>query len=105
MISLDEPEEGTLVSNGQLSILRSLSKAFNRKDGAGFAAAVQRFNVRLEDLKNRGELRPELDEDKWIGLVNGIDEQVYQRKVGPATASLSDYLPFSDNVYGELLPR
>jgi hypothetical protein len=38
-------------------------------------------------------------------LVAVVGEQVYQRVVGPNTNGLKDYVPFSDNVYGELLPK
>lgn len=63
-----------------------------------------------------GTLRPEiavylstpeewsLNVQLWQGLAELVGAQCYQRVVGPQVASVHDYEPFSDNVYGELEP-
>lgn len=95
-------------------IVRALHKAYNRKDGPGFVRAVERFNAELAAIRDSGEMEAYIRSgeaarrikiEDWDQMAVAIGEQVYQRVVGPETDSLKLYEPFSDNVYGELLPR
>lgn len=87
--------------------MRTLEKAKSKKDGPAFVAAVERFNVGLRTLKEEGLVRENIarmkgvQERVWTKVVG----QVYERTVGPEVNKLREYEAFSDNVYGELLPR
>ncbi|KAL7414393.1 histone methylation protein DOT1-domain-containing protein [Mrakia frigida] len=72
-----------------------------------FLEAVTRYNALIYRALESGEIQHTVKNMKGLkaeiwGL---IGEQVYQRVVGPKTESLSNYRPFSDNVYGELTPK
>lgn len=91
-------------------ILRALHKAYNRKDYAAFRIAIGRFNQEFALLRDQGEIRTHLSQghvegERWKDMVMALGESCYQRTVGPATSTLSEYEPFSDYVYGELLPQ
>lgn len=91
------------------SILRSFTKARNRRDGPLFLRAIERFNDALKSLKDAGKIRDNVRELCKQGVPEGIwrsiQEQCYARAVGPRVEELSKYEAFSDNVYGELLPK
>ncbi|UZJ54678.1 hypothetical protein CBS101457_003998 [Exobasidium rhododendri] len=91
------------------SILRSLTKARNRRDGLLFIRTVHRFNTTLLNLKNAGKIEENVRKMGETGVNEGIwrclQEQCYARTVAPRVEELSKYEAFSDNVYGELLPR
>ncbi|GAC95391.1 histone-lysine N-methyltransferase [Pseudozyma hubeiensis SY62] len=92
------------------SILRSFTKARNRRDGPLFMRTLARFNSALVALRDTGALAANIAE---LGISTGVPEgiwrliqdQVYARVVGPRVEELGRYQAFSDNVYGELLPR
>ncbi|CDW98506.1 hypothetical protein, partial [Sporisorium scitamineum] len=92
------------------SILRSFTKARNRRDGPLFMRTLARFNTALVDLRDSGALAANIAS---LGSATGVPEgiwrliqdQVYARVVGPRVEELGRYQAFSDNVYGELLPR
>lgn len=92
------------------SILRSFTKARNRRDGPLFMRTLARFNTALVSLRDSGALSANI---AALGTSTGVPEgiwrliqdQVYARVVGPRVEELSRYEAFSDNVYGELLPR
>ncbi|CBQ69954.1 related to protein-lysine N-methyltransferase [Sporisorium reilianum SRZ2] len=92
------------------SILRSFTKARNRRDGPLFMRTLARFNSALVALRDTGALAANVAS---LGSATGVPEgiwrliqdQVYARVVGPRVEELGRYQAFSDNVYGELLPR
>ncbi|KAJ9475526.1 Histone-lysine N-methyltransferase, H3 lysine-79 specific [Pseudozyma hubeiensis] len=92
------------------SILRSFTKARNRRDGPLFMRTLSRFNSALVALRDTGSLATNIAQ---LGTSTGVPEgiwrliqdQVYARVVGPRVEELGRYQAFSDNVYGELLPR
>ncbi|KAJ1019276.1 hypothetical protein NDA13_006195 [Ustilago tritici] len=92
------------------SILRSFTKARNRRDGPLFLHTIARFNSALLALRESGALSHNISS---LGISTGVPEgiwrliqdQVYARVVGPRVEELGRYQAFSDNVYGELLPR
>ncbi|TKY88196.1 hypothetical protein EX895_002906 [Sporisorium graminicola] len=92
------------------SILRSFTKARNRRDGPLFMRTLARFNAALVALRDAGALAANIAS---LGSATGVPEgiwrliqdQVYARVVGPRVEELGRYQAFSDNVYGELLPR
>lgn len=92
------------------SILRSFTKARNRRDGPLFMRTLARFNSALAALRDTGALAANIaDLGSCTGVPEGIwrliQDQVYARVVGPRVEELGRYQAFSDNVYGELLPR
>lgn len=103
----DSPLASTSFSSTLPPLMRSLEKARAKKDGPAFLAAVERYNNRLRSLKSEGKIKENiagmkgLSEKIWTKIVG----QVYERIVGPSVESLSHYDAFSNNVYGELLPR
>ncbi|WFD25641.1 [histone H3]-lysine(4) N-trimethyltransferase [Malassezia nana] len=91
------------------SILRSFTKARNRRNGPLFVQTVERFNAAFRALKETGVITSHLEqvgqkrgvpEDVW----RTIQEQVYARAAAPHVDSLKHYEAFSDSVYGEMLP-
>ena len=91
------------------SILRSFTKARNRRDGQLFLRTADRFNAALRSLRETGKIEENVRNLGKIGVPEGIwrcmQEQCYARTVAPRVEQLSKYEAFSDNVYGELLPR
>lgn len=92
------------------SILRSFTKARNRRSGTLFLETVSRFNTEISALRAAGTLRANVraliaekgvPDDVWMR----IQDQAYARTVAPRVDELSGYRSFSDNVYGELTPR
>lgn len=91
------------------SILRSFTKARNRRHGGLFVRTVQRFNALLNALKDEGVVEAHL---RTLGATHGVPEsvwravqdQVYARAAAPHVEKLKQYEAFSDNVYGEMLP-
>ncbi len=71
---------------------------------------LSRFNTALVALRDTGALATNIT---LLGSTTGVPEgiwrliqdQVYARVVGPRVEELGRYQAFSDNVYGELLPR
>ena len=91
------------------SILRSFTKARNRRHGPLFVRTVHRFNALLHKLKDEGVIEQHLQS---LGESQGVPEtvwrtiqdQVYARAAAPHVEKLKQYEAFSDNVYGEMLP-
>lgn len=92
------------------SILRSFTKARNRRDGPLFMRTLHRFNSTLLSLRTTSSLSSNISSHILTsgvpeGIWRLIQDQVYARIVGPRVEQLGRYQAFSDNVYGELLPR
>ena len=84
-----------------------LEKAKAKKDGPGFIAAVERYNEGIRSLRSEGKLIENIKAMKGVQerLWQKVVSQVYERAVGPEIEKLREYEAFSDNVYGELLPK
>ncbi|GAA5965636.1 hypothetical protein JCM3765_000909 [Sporobolomyces pararoseus] len=88
-------------------LLRSLEKARNRRDGPTFFSHISHFNQTLLSLKSASLITSNvstmlgLKEKLWTKIFH----QCYDRTVGPDIEELRKYAAFSDNVYGELLPK
>ncbi|BGP50254.1 Nucleosomal histone H3-Lys79 methylase [Rhodotorula kratochvilovae] len=88
-------------------LIRELEKARAKRDGPAFLASIARYNVSLVALKADGTVA------RNIAAMRGLREKVwtkvflqcYDRAVGPEIDRLKEYEAFSDNVYGELLPK
>lgn len=84
------------------SILRSLTKARNRRDGALFIRSVERYNAALRAARESGVLKKGMEELCTKGLPEDvwgtILQQCYDRTVGPRVDELGRYEAFSDNV-------
>ncbi|CEH14073.1 histone-lysine n-h3 lysine-79 specific [Ceraceosorus bombacis] len=92
------------------AVVDDLTKARNRRDGPLFVSTLAKFNEAVSKARQEG-LITERIEKEWSeeGLPTPvwetISEQSYARTVGPKVEQLAKYEAFSDNVYGELLPR
>ncbi|KAK0563817.1 Nucleosomal histone H3-Lys79 methylase [Tilletia horrida] len=91
------------------SILRSFQRARNRRNGPLFLRTVARFNETMRSAKRTGLVLEGIRKMAETGIPErlwaNIHEQTYARIVGPKVEELNHYTAFSDNVYGELLPR
>lgn len=89
------------------SLTRELEKARSKRDGPSFLASLARYNAVLARLRADGTIA------RNVAAMRGVREKVwtkvfhqcYDRAVGPEIEKLKEYEAFSDNVYGELLPR
>ncbi|THH17203.1 hypothetical protein EW146_g3567 [Bondarzewia mesenterica] len=119
LVSLDE--SSPLSSDPQRpDYLRLIRRAIHMRDGPLFLSTLAEINTLLRNLKY-----PPLPSDPFAPLIpNALKEAVrnwassglptkvakrivdetYQRTVGPRTSELGNYPPFSNYVYGELLP-
>lgn len=81
-------------------ILRSFTKARNRRDGPLFVRTVARFNAALCKLKDDGAINRNIRKMHGVpeGVWRVVQEQGYARTVGPKVEELSRYEAFSDNV-------
>ena len=88
-------------------LLRALEKARNRRDGPTFFSHIAHFNRTLLSLKSSGLILSNIQSMRGLRekLWTKIFYQCYDRIVGPDIEELRKYAAFSDNVYGELLPR
>ncbi|GAA5960357.1 hypothetical protein JCM8115_001153 [Rhodotorula mucilaginosa] len=89
------------------SLIRQLEKARSKSDGPGFLAALARYNSTLLSLKKSGIIRRNIEEMKGLRekVWTRVFTQCYDRAVGPGLEDVRKYRAFSDNVYGELLPK
>lgn len=79
------------------TIIRSLHKSINRRDGPGFVAAVARFNDAVNSLREGGAIEAHLSAMGWGGkmkmaeweeMVDFVHDQAYSRVVGPYSNAL-----------------
>ncbi|KAK0538507.1 Nucleosomal histone H3-Lys79 methylase [Tilletia horrida] len=100
--------QGSSATDGE-SILRSFQRARNRRNGPLFLRTVARFNETMRQAKREGLVLEGIRAMSESGIPERlwatIHEQCYARVVGPKVEDLNNYEAFSDNVYGELLPR
>lgn len=97
----------TAANDPQPPLIRELEKARAKRDGPSFLASIERYNTTLRALKAAGVVQ------RNIAAMKGLREKVwtkvflqcYDRAVGPDIERLKEYEAFSDNVYGELLPK
>ncbi|KAI8333108.1 histone methylation protein DOT1-domain-containing protein [Chlamydoabsidia padenii] len=85
-------------------IMRNLTKYRNRRDGRGFAQAVQDFNKVIREYKKSGDIYKNAKELRHpsYDLTCHILYQVYSRTVAHQADELNNYQAFSNYVYGEI---
>ncbi|KAK4057104.1 Nucleosomal histone H3-Lys79 methylase [Microbotryomycetes sp. JL221] len=100
-------ERASPVSAPQPPLMRALDKARSKRDGPGFLAEVERYNSVIRQLKLEDKLRENIRDMKGLKqkVWEKVASQAYERAVGPEIDELRKYPAFSDNVYGELLPK
>lgn len=93
-------------------LLRSISRAFNRRDGPLFVELVNTVSRLIRELKTSGPggSNPLMDNvARWPGVhpkvCKVLIEQTYQRSVGPRIKEVKQYQAWTSNVYGELMPN
>jgi H3 lysine-79-specific histone-lysine N-methyltransferase len=75
---------------------------------SNYVDVVQRYNALLEEKRKDGTIAKKLDEMTRVDLKlveHIIKNQIYARTVSPQVNLVRHYESFSDNVYGELLPK
>lgn len=102
--SVHGSESSALSTDDTESILRSFTKARNRRHGPLFVRTVHRFNELLRSFTDRGIVQAQLTElGRTHGVPEGvwrtIQEQVYARVAAPHVEKLKHYEAFSDFVY------
>ncbi|KAK5060057.1 hypothetical protein LTR84_009941 [Exophiala bonariae] len=73
-----------------------------------FISVVEKFNSLLTEKRKDGTIAKKLDEMVRVDVQLAehiIKSQVYARTVSPQVHLVRQYASFSDNVYGELLPK
>ncbi|SGY62751.1 BQ5605_C007g04730 [Microbotryum silenes-dioicae] len=101
------PSAATFPTSTLPPLMRQLEKAKAKRDGPAFIAAIERYNAGIKELKANSIMKQNiqglkgLKEKTWTKIA----AQSYDRAVGPGLDELSKYEAFSDNVYGELLPK
>lgn len=87
----------------QIDHLRNLEKAYNTQDGPLFVQSLQSINRLIRAGREKMRINAVMG---WNGtppqVWKAVVEECYQRSIGPNIRKLSKYLPFSNEVYGEL---
>ncbi|ORY54593.1 histone methylation protein DOT1-domain-containing protein [Leucosporidium creatinivorum] len=88
-------------------LMRSLEKAKAKKDGPTFLSEIERYNSVIRTLREEGKMEENIKAMKGLKQKTWekVAAQAYDRAVGPEIEELARYEAFSDNVYGELLPK
>lgn len=102
-----EPEGG--FGGGLIEKLERAARDTRPGAQTHFLAVVEEYNQILKSQRKDGIIAKSLDNMTSplpFKLVNHIvKEQIYSRTVSPQVDSVREYEGFSDNVYGELLPK
>lgn len=110
---LDE-ETAEVVAAGEFGggLVGRLQKAAKEAAKAGsqskFVNVIKEYNTILEKKRSDGTIQRSLDNMNQIPLKlvqHIVKGQIYSRTVSPKVDSVRKYEGFSDNVYGELLPK
>lgn len=109
-VSADKVEPSELVGGGLVMKLRKAAKDSMRAGAQQrFIDAVKEYNDLLSAKRRDGTISTKLDQmtsPLHLDLVQHIvKDQIYARTVSPYIDSVREYEGFSDNVYGELLPK
>jgi [histone H3]-lysine79 N-trimethyltransferase len=93
--------------DGPEGILHKIKRAWKKSEPQEFFAAVERFNRFIQPLRKDGVLERVLKKSTTLSfdLIEHILGQSYARTVALDVDELRKYEAFSNNVYGELLPR
>lgn len=92
------------------ALMRAAKRGLAGRVGAQseFISVIQKYNNFLSRLRKDGTLARHVDEMTFIPLPlieHIVKSQIYARTVSPHINSVRQYEGFSDNVYGELLPK
>lgn len=91
----------------RIPLIKSLSKAIRRQNGAEFIRLIGWYNRVMRHLISQGSISAQIEQMK--GLKMSIWEivlsQAYERQIGPRIEMVKQYATWSSNVYGELKPK
>ena len=101
------PDSNTPAAAPLIPLMRALEKAKAKKDGPAFLAELERYNTGIRSLRDEGKMEDNIKAMKGVSqkVWEKVTAQAYDRTVGPEIEDLAKYEAFSDNVYGELLPK
>ncbi|BGP01971.1 Histone-lysine N-methyltransferase, H3 lysine-79 specific [Rhodotorula toruloides ATCC 204091] len=107
LLATSTPPPASTPEIDRTPLIRQLEKARAKRDGPSFLAALARYNSTLSTLKSTGLIRANIAAMKGLKekVWTKVFQQCYDRAVGPGIEDLRKYEAFSDNVYGELLPK
>ncbi|SMR58979.1 unnamed protein product [Zymoseptoria tritici ST99CH_1E4] len=100
-------ELATKYSHDETGYARRFNRAWQRRSVEDFIEVINDFNTTLQDLLSDGSIQIRLSGHRNIDLewIQRIIDQIYARTVSWKVETLRRYENFSNNVYGELLPR
>ena len=84
-------------TTGDITLVRSIQRSFNRKEYDGFINSIEKFNELILNLKKNGEITEHIQSLKGVNpkIWQLISDQSYQRVVGPHVNDLRNYQAFS----------
>ena len=84
-------------TTGDITLVRSIQRSFNRKEYDGFINSIEKFNELMLNLKKNGEIIEHIQSLKGVNpkIWQLISDQSYQRVVGPHVNDLRNYQAFS----------
>lgn len=94
-------------TNPETGFRRRFNLAWQKEDAVEFVEIVRDYNKLMKSLIDDGTIETVLRSKSHLSLdwARRILEQTYSRTVSPNVDNLRKYEAFSENVYGELLPR
>ncbi|ODV76429.1 histone methyltransferase DOT1 [Cyberlindnera jadinii NRRL Y-1542] len=89
------------------SMAGQYSTALYSQDYEKMFEIIQEFNSTLHELQKSGAIEKHLQQKQTFSrmVLHELLNQIYSRSVSPDVHSLKVYRAFSNNVYGELLPK
>ena len=84
-------------TTGDITLVRSIQRSFNRKEYDGFINSIEKFNELILNLKKNGDIIEHIKSLKGVNpkIWQLISDQSYQRVVGPHVNDLRNYQAFS----------
>lgn len=89
------------------SIVGRYAKAYYAEDNIAALGEIEKFNTLVNSIHESGGFVHHLKNKKTISrlFIHELLNQFYSRSVSPNVSKLKSYKAFSNNVYGELMPK
>lgn len=101
------PAESQEILDESTGYLSNLKRAWKKSEPKAFYQAIDTINALMKRLKAEGKIEEHIRDTTRLDfeLIEHILSQTYARTVALDVESLRKYEAFSNNVYGELLPK